>query len=96
MIYQIKTYVDDEGRQVIEKTPTQHQTDVLVKSEYIGTATVETNVGVIPTQFLFPEDYTLEKCFEEFEKVADVEINKQIEAAKDQSRIITPDQMRKQ
>ena len=96
MIYKIETYVDDEDKQVIAKSPQQTGTDLLLKTEYIGTATINTNVGTMPVQFSFPDDYTLEACFENFEQIADEEITKMIEEAKDQNRIITPDQLRNQ
>ena len=100
MIYEIKTYVNEEGQQVVEKSPMNTSADVFIKPEYIGTATVETNMGMIPTQFMFPADYTLEKCFEDFKKIADEEIGKQIKAAQEAARednlIVTPDQLRNQ
>lgn len=96
MIYKIETFVDDEGKQVVVKTPRPTLEDFAPKPEFIGTASIETNMGAIPTHFVFPEDYSLEKCFESFEKIAEQEIEKQIEAAKDQNRIITPDQARNQ
>lgn len=96
MITEIKSYTDDQGKSVKSYVPVLAE-DVLL-TRYEGTVGIQTPRGIMPMDFPFPEDYTLEKCFEDFEEVAKREVNSQMEEAKkaaaEQSRIITPEQAR--
>jgi hypothetical protein len=100
MIYLIEQYVDDEGRQVFLKRPQVKSLDEKAKPLYMGTFTVTVPTPFGPQeaqiQFDFPEDHGLEKCFEEFDKLAEAEYERLLEEAREKSaerKIITPDEM---
>ena len=106
MIKEVKKYTDDKGRSVTAYIPLNMDGDAVCKEKFIayeGQVGIPTPMGVHPVRFPFPEDYTLEKCYEEFEGIAMVEVEKVIEEAekrqkeaeekaKDENLILTPGQ----
>ena len=106
MINEVKKYTNDEGMSVQAYIPTLTE-EASERTEmspeliaYEGTVGIKTPMGVQPIHFPFPDDYTLEQCFEKFEEVADIEIKKIMEEAeqkqKDENLILTPGQGRGQ
>jgi hypothetical protein len=67
MIYEVKSYSDNEGRRVSERTPINKD---IVNPIYDGVIIMNTEFGNVPVPFSFPCGYTLEKCFEDFDKLA--------------------------
>ena len=106
MIREVKKYTDDDGKSVTAYVPKKIQGDSEEhlrgsKAEdltmYEGQVGIQTPMGIAPVRFNFPDDYTLERCFEEFEDIANVEVEKQIKEAEDKARnenlIVTPGQV---
>jgi len=93
MIEEVKKYTNEKGMGVTEYTPVSNS-DVYIKPRYDGTVGIRTPMGVQPIQFPFPEDFTLEQCFEKFEEIADVEVQKIMKEAeekqKEENLIVTP------
>jgi len=91
MIYETKAYIDDDGKSITAYIPTE-ETDE--KQRHEGTVGVRTPMGVQPLHFPFPDELTLEECFEKFEEVADVEVKKIMEEyekkQQEENLIITP------
>ena len=90
MIQEVKKYTDEDGRTVSAYIPRDTLADLCIKSRYEGVVGIQTPAGIHPIHFNFPEEYTLEECFEKFEATADEEIKKMKEKAEDENRIITP------
>jgi len=99
MIKEVKKYTDDDGKSVtayipISVAPTE---DMIA---YEGQVGIQTPMGIAPIRFPFPEDYTLEKCFEKFEDIANIEVDRIMkeaeEKAKNENLIVTPGQAMKQ
>jgi len=84
MIYEVKSYADDEGRRITERLPINPQVKRFVTRAYIGIVVIQTQMGNVPVPFEFPIGYTIEKCFEEFDALAE----KKIEEIKNASKII--------
>ena len=75
MIYEVKSYSDDEGRRVTERIPVPFNNYLLLNSiSYNGITIIQTEMGNIPIPFEFPTGYDLKKCFEEFDKLASEKI----------------------
>jgi len=72
MIYEVKSYSDDEGRRVTERIPVPFNN--LNSISYNGITIIQTEMGNIPIPFEFPTGYDLKKCFEEFDKLASEKI----------------------
>lgn len=98
MIEEIKKYTNEEGKGVTTYTSLEGVEPHKIR--YEGTVGIRTPMGVQPIHFPFPDEYTLEKCFEDFETVADVEVKKIMEEAekqhKEENLIVTPDQVKEQ
>ena len=96
MIVEVKRYTDDDGRSITAYVPIEIEDIKAENIRYEGSVGVNTNMGVMPAHFPFPEGYSLEKCFEQFETIADEEITKQIKEAEEKKReenlIVTPGQ----
>lgn len=93
MIYLIKEYTNDDGKQVTEKYPTEGEVSADTTLERYGTIYIaHPQAGQIPFQFKFPEDFTLEKCFETFEEEAEKAITVAQKEAQEEMRnqIVTP------
>lgn len=86
MIYEVKSYADDEGRRITERLPIKQDSEALSFnfSSYIGIVVIQTQMGNVPVPFEFPIGYTIEKCFGEFDALAE----KKIEEIKNASKII--------
>ena len=74
-IAEVKTFIDLEGRQIKQFAPIDGST-VINK----GLATIKTPQGNQPFEFNYPEGYSIEECFKDFDK----EANEQLEAYKTQ------------
>jgi hypothetical protein len=66
MYYEIKKFVDNEGNQISEHTPMIEGESELPK--FMGVGYINTPQGPMPVRVDFPEDYTLERCFEEYQE----------------------------
>jgi len=92
VITEIKSYTNEQGKSVKVYIPTLTEDSLLTR--YEGTVGIQTPRGIVPMSFPFPDDFTLEKCFEDFEEVAQREVESQMkeakESAEDRNRIITP------
>ena len=72
MIYEVKSYSDDEGRRVTERIPVPFNN--LNSISYFGITIIQNEMGNIPIPFEIPTGYDLKKCFEEFDKLASEKI----------------------
>jgi len=100
MIKEVRKFTDDDGRTVKAYYPyiskggeifDIHMVDSESKPYYEGTVGIRTPDGrIAPIDFPFPDDYTLEQCFENFEDIANKEIKKIMDKQEDKNRIITP------
>ena len=82
MIYEVKSYADDDGRRVTERLPLKQEKDMFTMPFYIGMVVIQTHAGNVPVPFEFPMGYTIEKCFEDFDKLAEEKIEEIKAAAK--------------
>lgn len=105
MIYEIKKFIDEEGRQISAKVPVFGEEsakpedvieiDVTIPNikkpnvEYTGLIGAKTPMGAMTIGFEFPMGYTLEECFTSFDTFAE---NK-IKELKEQSNIIPASNM---
>lgn len=106
MIEEVKNYLDSEDNKAVTAYTFAIDPDKEYKDEefptprFEGTVGIPTPYGVKPLRFQFPEGYTLHKCFEDFDKVAEEEVPKIIEAAQEQQKednlIVTPRQASQQ
>ena len=110
MIKEVKKYTDDEGKSVTAYIPLEIEKSENKETEliaYEGQVGVQTPMGVAPIRFPFPDNYTLEQCFENFKDIADIEVEKVMKEAEERAKevekqtkednlIVTPDQMRQQ
>ncbi len=86
MIYKINNYSDEEGRNILEKVPflslenknrlASDDTFIVENANSIkeGIFNVQTPMGAMQINFEFPNDLTLEKCFEKFDELAQQKI----------------------
>lgn len=92
-----RQYENEEGANVIGKYPVNEDgsAKLLAKPEFSGVVGIDTQMGRMPINFDFPEEYSLKECFDNFEEVAEVEVNRIIKEAKEQAAednlIATPD-----
>jgi len=105
MIREVKKYTDDNGASVTAYIPILNEEESKIVtntplSAYEGQVGIPTPMGVAPIKFPFPEDFTLEQCFERFMEIAEIEVEKIMkeaeEKAKNDNLIITPGQAAKQ
>lgn len=89
MIYEIKRYTDDDGRQINEKSSLLSSANPLQTIEHSGTIGIRTPNGVMPISFEFPDELSLEECFEKFDQYA----QEMIKQMQDASRILPSAQM---
>ena len=89
MIFEVKEYVDDEGRQITERISLGVCADPVVR---YGCIYINTPQGQIPFQFKFDKELSREECFRLFEEKAQAALEEaQREAQKEmKSQIITP------
>jgi len=89
-IRQIKHFVDDGGREVISLA-NQDISDPAQDTIHKGQFAVMTPQGPIKLSCDFPDDYDIEKCFDEFDVFAEKAVaKKQKEVEAEASRIVTP------
>jgi len=93
MIKEVKTYVDEKGREVHvlfnvdENLETSKDlTTVLCK----GSFAVMSNMGPMRMSIDFPEKYSVNQCFEEFDKFAQEVIDEKQKEIQEQSKIAVP------
>lgn len=89
---EIRTYIDNMGRKVSALLDVNSETlNVSPKSAiFKGSFQVETNLGVMPMGFNFPEKYTLKKCFEDFDTLAQKAIEDKQKEMLEKNIIATP------
>ena len=91
MIEEVKKYTNEKGMGVSAYIPVldkdkMYTEDEIPPTRYDGTVGIRTPMGVQPIQFPFPEDFTLEQCFEKFEEIADVEVQKIMKEAEEKQK----------
>ena len=89
MIKEVKKYTDDEGKSVTAYIPMEAYKMDATRDEliaYEGQVGIQTPMGIAPIRFPFPDDYTLEKCFENFENIATVEVDKVMKEAEKKAK----------
>lgn len=92
MIYEVKSYSDDEGRRITEKIPLTKSSNSGIQLDsltvilpiYTGIIVMQTQMGNMPIPFEFPMGYNVEKCFQDFDRLA----QEKIEEIKDANKII--------
>ena len=97
-IYETKTYSDENGSEVIEKTRKKLDENGIcssmdVESEYLGALVMRAPMGPMTINFAFPEEYNMFECFENYEEVAKQkaeDIQREIEEHNAAQKIITP------
>ena len=98
MIEEVKKYTNEQGKGVTAYIPMTSNSEETKNPHYDGTVGIRTPMGIQPVQFPFPENFTLEQCFEKFEEIADIEVKKiMVEAEKrhnEENLIVTPGQMK--
>lgn len=87
-IYEIKNYVDEEGRNVIAQCSIEGSSGE--DTVFMGSFMVNTNVGKMPLNMEFPKGNSLKDCFEQFDELASKTVEQAQEEANNQSRIVTP------
>lgn len=92
-ICEIKNFTDSEGRTVMGSYPVSPIEDFNSPS-FIGAFMVSTNMGPVRLQIEFPEGFTIQECFEQFDNFAQQTLKNAQEEANERNRIVTPDQMR--
>ena len=85
MLYEVKRYTDDDGRQVTAKMPLNIK-EGIIEIKYSGTVGIKTPMGTVPFGFDFPDGFNLEQAFSKFDDVLHEEIKK----VQDANRIVTP------
>jgi hypothetical protein len=85
MFFKTEQFLDNEGRTIYKQTSLGEDPQIY----FYGSFPAETAQGVMPFSFQFPEDYSLEKCTEEFDTIAEEKINEHNE----QNKIVTPEKM---
>jgi len=69
MYYKIQNYIDDHGHQVRQLKEVLGDLDTKNPDcKYLGMIQLGTPQGRFPIEFSFPENFTLEQCFEKFEE----------------------------
>jgi len=96
MIYKVEQFVNEENNQVIRKSPEGEENEDGVLHMGVFSVAVPTPYGPqeAQLQFEFPEKYTLEKCFEDFDKLAQEEYERVLNEIREKSaeqKIVTPD-----
>lgn len=88
-ISEVKTYMDEEGRMVAGHYPINGS-----DPSFLGSFMVQTNMGPIRMNIEFPEDSTLQECFDSFDELAKKTLEDAQNEVKDRNRIVTPDQFK--
>lgn len=85
-IAEIKTYVDDQGRQVLRLVPIDPNDKEIFKGKDVFNMELQ-NGNIVPMTlvFTFPPDTTLEQAFETFDVQFQEEIKRQIALSEQKS-----------
>lgn len=89
-IFEVKNYVDNDGRTIMARFPIDGS-----NPSFMGAFMVNTQMGPIRLNMDFGDVLDLEECFESFDALAEETVQKAQDEANAQSKIITPDQMRR-
>ncbi len=85
-IAEVKTFIDLEGRQIKQFSPIDGSA-VINK----GLATINTSQGPQPFEFNYPDGYSIEKCFEDFDKEANAQLEEyKSQLVASQNEIVVP------
>ena len=94
MIQEVKTYIDEKGKEVRAIFDVNEDTldRKMLDSKYTckGIFGVMTNMGPIQMVINFPEGYTVKQCFEEFDKFAQEVVDAKKQELMDKSKIAVP------
>ena len=96
-VVEAKIFGNEEGKKVmgfLPVDPVTFEIDPKGDIAFNGEIVVGSNMGPRNLVFEFPEGYTLEKCFEDFDEIAQKEIEARNQEAQEKSRIIIPSQMK--
>ena len=90
---EIRSYIDEAGRKVTAFLEVDPETLEVSTSKpiYKGSFHVETNMGPMPLGFNFPEEYTMTKCFEEFDTLAQKAIDDKNKEIAEKNIIAAPE-----
>jgi len=96
-VREVRVFVNDEGKDVtgffeFDMPTLKLNLDTVL---YKGTFPVMTNRGPIQMHCKFPVGYSLEKCFEEFDKFALEAVEEKKKETEAQNLIVTPNQAKK-
>lgn len=97
-IYEIRQYTDREGKLVTARITINAKTLVPFNAgegdiKFFGTYTIPTPHGIMRVEFEFPNEFTLEQCFINFQKEAENHFQKLQEESKKEAntpKIWTP------
>jgi len=89
-ISEIKNFTDNEGRTVMGSYPIDNPDN----HSFTGLFMVSTSMGPVRLQIEFPEGFTIQECFEQFDNFAQQTVEKVQEETNERNRIVTPNQMR--
>ena len=97
VVKELRTFMDDEGKEITGFFDFNKETFELIPEGvlYKGTFPVMTNMGALQMSCMFPDDYTLERCFEEFDKFAREAVEEKKKEISEQNKIIVPGQEKK-
>ena len=99
MYYEIKQYIDENGHMIVERKPSVNvnqilKLDLCPKSTYSGTIQIgvrtQMGQGTMPFEFEFPENMSIEECFEKFEEIAEQKFEEFKKEKEDEKRIVAP------
>lgn len=95
MHYELKNYVDDDGKVITAKISCP--VDGRVVTVYSGSFTIQVRtpqgVGQIPFEFEFPNELSLSQCFDKFEEMAKAKVEEFRQEQEDRNRIIPASHM---
>ena len=95
-MFEIRRYINEEGASITGKYPVAEDGSIKILStpEFSGVVGLPTPQGNHPIYFDFPETWSLKKCFDNFEEVAALEVERIVNEAQKQAAednlIVTP------
>lgn len=95
-IREVKNYVLDlkEGQMPFQLTALEHvpnEGEEKLPTQFIGEIPVPTQNGLVPFQFSFDDNVTMEECFETYEKVGRERVEQARKEHQQQQSIMTPE-----
>jgi len=96
IIREIRTFADENGSRVTafyKIDPETMDTD-FGNVGFGGTTMIMTSKGPMHFDFEFPDEYTLKKCFEDFQVVAEKSMEEKMKEIQEKQRIVTPNQVK--